>query len=297
MPYFISDVARHHWEANDMSGKRLTGICLLTFSLICFPVGIHAAPDGCQAAQLPEKAEQHKHHGHHMNIPDEATDNCEPKFTYEEGPQGPSHWEGVCSTGTMQSPIDIQQAQKLSMVPLKLGYQPAALDIVNDCNHQRIVLRLPDNDWLTLGKKPYFLTEIDFHEPGENAFNGKRPRMSIHLIHLSPESVFLIIEIPVVAGKENPAFKTLLEHVPAPGKEIKVEGVKINAMDFLPAGRSYYRFQGSLTTPICIEGVTWLVMKNPIEFSEAQIAEYEKYYRNTARPLQPLNGRPVSESQ
>jgi carbonic anhydrase len=280
-----------------MSGKRATDISLLAFSVLFFPVCIHAAPDDCQAAQLPEKAEQHQHHGHHMNIPDEATDNCEPKFTYTEGPQGPGRWEGVCSTGKLQSPIDIQQTQRLSMVQLKLGYQPAMLDVVNDCNHQRIVLRLPNNDWLTLGKKPYFLTEIDFHDPGENAVNGKRPSMSIHLIHLSPESIFLIIEIPVVAGKENRMFKTLLEHVPAPGKENKVEGVKINALDFLPADRSYYRFQGSLTTPNCLEGVTWLVMKNPVEFSEAQIAEYDKYYRNTARPLQPLNGRPVSESE
>lgn len=294
---FYKCVKRYYPEATDMSAERATRICMLAFSVLCFPVCIRAVPDGCQVAQLPEKAEQHQHHGHHMNVPDEATDKCEPTFTYEEGPQGPSNWKGVCNTGKMQSPIDIQQAQKMSMVPLKLGYEQAELDMVNDCNHRRIVLRLPDNDWLRVGKKPYFLTEIDFHEPGENAVNGKRPAMAIHLIHLSAESVFLVIEIPVVAGKENPLFKTLLEHVPGPGKENKVEGVKINALDFLPADRSYYRYQGSLTAPLCNEGVTWLVMKNPIEFSEAQIAEYEKYYHDTARPLQPLNGRPVSQSQ
>jgi carbonic anhydrase len=37
-------------------------------------------------------------------------------------------------------------------------------------------------------------------------------------------------------------------------------------------------------------------MKNPIEFCQAQIAEYKKYYHDTARPLQLLNGRPVAES-
>jgi carbonic anhydrase len=41
----------------------------------------------------------------------------------------------------------------------------------------------------------------------------------------------------------------------------------------------------------------WYVMKNPVEFSETQITEYMKYYQNTARPLQPLNGRPVAESE
>jgi len=37
-------------------------------------------------------------------------------------------------------------------------------------------------------------------------------------------------------------------------------------------------------------------LKNPIEMSEAQIAEYKKHYHRTARPLQPLGERPVSES-
>jgi carbonic anhydrase len=121
--------------------------------------------------------------------------------------------------------------------------------------------------------------------------------MSIQLVHLSPESKFLIIEVPVVAGKENAATKVLLEHVPGRGKENKVAGAKINAANFLPADRSFYRFPGSLTIPICNEGVMWYVMKHPVEFSEAQITAYMTYYHDTARPLQPLNGRPVAESQ
>ena len=41
------------------------------------------------------------------------------------------------------------------------------------------------------------------------------------------------------------------------------------------------------------------LIHNPhaIEFSEAQIQKYARHYHNTARPLQPLNGRPVVESQ
>lgn len=233
-----------------------------------------------------------------MNVPT-GEGKCEVKYTYDEGPLGPSHWPGVCATGLMQSPVDIkmERAEKLPINNLRFLYKPADLDVVNDCNRYRILVRFPDNDWLMVGKKPYFLSELHFRAPGENAVGGKRPSMSVQLVHLSAESRFLIVEVPVITGRENPAMKTLLEHVPAPGKEIKAGTVKIDAAGFLPADRNFYRFPGSLTTPICNEGAMWYVMKNSIEFSEAQVGEYLKYYHNTARTLQPLHGRPVAVSQ
>ncbi len=199
--------------------------------------------------------------------------------------------------GRMQAPIDIRHAERLPIDNLKIRYEPVDLDIINDCNEHRVLVKFPDNYWLVVGKKPYNLSELHFREPGENAVNGQRPRMSVQFVHFSPEGVFLIIEVPVVAGSENPVIKTLWEHIPVPGKEAKVQGVKFNPADLLPADRSFYRFPGSLTTPICNEVVTWYVLKSPIELSEGQIAEYTRHYHNVARPLQPLNGRPVSERE
>ena len=277
-----------------MSRNQIFGLSLLVILGTCFS-GLG------QVVQPPEKVEpgQHGQHGqehHHLHMI-LGEEKCDAQYTYEEGPRGPSHWPELCSTGKMQAPIDIQHAEKLRIDDLKFNYQPADLDIINDCNRYRILVKFPDNYWLTVGKKPYFLTELHFREPGENAVEGKRPRMSIQFVHFSVEGVFLVIEVPVVAGKENPVIKTLWEHIPSPGKENKVSGVRINPMDLLPADRSFYRFPGSLTTPICNEVVNWYVLKHPIELSEAQIAEYTKQYHNTARPLQPLNGRPVSERQ
>jgi len=53
-----------------------------------------------------------------------------------------------------------------------------------------------------------------------------------------PRGVFPDIEVPVVAGKENPVIKALWEQIPAPGKENK-SGSKINPVDLLPADRSF----------------------------------------------------------
>jgi carbonic anhydrase len=297
----MSDFRTRRFEAIDMPSKRVVGMFLLALAVFWFPVSLQAAPGGCQAAQPPEKASQQQHqHGHQMNVPSGASETCEPKFTYEIGPHGPEHWGSVCNSGHSQSPVDITKTEKMAsppLAPLEFHYQTADLDMVNDCNHYLIKVRFPGNLGLKVAKKPYRLSEIGFHEPGENAVNGKRPPMSLELVHLSPEATFLIIEVPIVVGKENAAIKLLWDHIPEPGKESKVGGVKINAMDLLPGDHGYYSYRGSLTHPVCNEGVAWYVLKNPIEMSEAQIAQYKKYYHDTARPLQPLNGRPVTETK
>ena len=278
-----------------MADKYGVAICLLGFATWCLPT-----TGACQAAEPPEQPAQHQHqHQMQMNMPSGASDKCEPKFSYKAGLRGPDSWGGICKTGQAQSPVDITKTDKMPSPPLarlEFHYRPADLDMVNDCNHDLIKVRFPENVYVKVSRKPYRLSEIDFHQPGENAVKGRRSPMSLQLLHLSPEANLLIIEIPIVVGKENPLIKTLWEHIPEPGKEHVTQGLKIDAMDLLPANHSYYSYRGSLTNPTCNEGVLWFVMKHPIEMSAAQIAEYKKHYHNTARPLQPLRQRPVSES-
>ena len=63
----------------------------------------------------------------------------------------------------------------------------------------------------------------------------------------------------------------------------------------LPADKTFFTYAGSLTTPPCTEGITWYVLKAPIEMSAAQIAAFTKleHLGHTNRPLQNLGGRAV----
>ena len=272
-----------------MSRNRVFSLASIVLVGLCFlPVAYGASSGACSAAGAAGIQ-------HHMPAVDQK---CEPHFTYTPGPHGPDHWEGACNTGHVQSPIDIQQAERASLTPLDFRYRPIALTILNDCDHYRIQVKFHRNYWLKVGDTFYSLDEFHFHEPGENAVHGKRPSMVIHLVHRSlGKSSVLVVEVPVVVGKENPTIKALWAHIPPQGKEQTFEDVLINAADLLPADHSFYKFPGSLTTPGCDEDVTWYVLKHPIEVSEAQVAEYMKHYHDTARPLQPLNGRHVQESK
>jgi carbonic anhydrase len=53
---------------------------------------------------------------------------------------------------------------------------------------------------------------------------------------------------------------------------------------------------GSLTTPPCTENVLWLVMKQPMTASPAQMALFSRLYPLNARPVQASEGRMIKES-
>ena len=72
-----------------------------------------------------------------------------------------------------------------------------------------------------------------------------------------------------------------------------VAGVTINPADLIPSTLNVYRFQGSLTTPPCSEGVNWHVAQSTVTASADQLRAMATLMGNNARPLQPLNGRLV----
>ena len=62
---------------------------------------------------------------------------------------------------------------------------------------------------------------------------------------------------------------------------------------FIPNLNNYFKYSGSLTTPPCSEGVTWVVLKNPITIEKSDLAALSALEGNNNRPLKPLNGRVV----
>lgn len=97
-------------------------------------------------------------------------------------------------------------------------------------------------------------------------------------------------------GEPNEAIERLWQSIPAtPGDSIPLlSPVDINLL--LPEDRTYWRFSGSLTTPPCSEGVTWIVLKQPMTLSAGQLEKFRHtIHPANNRPVQPLNGRVINE--
>ncbi len=67
----------------------------------------------------------------------------------------------------------------------------------------------------------------------------------------------------------------------------------------------YYRYNGSLTTPPCTEGINWVNMANPLTISSSQLLAFTKMLANEQngtsrggdnRLIQPINGRTIYTS-
>lgn len=63
----------------------------------------------------------------------------------------------------------------------------------------------------------------------------------------------------------------------------------------LPKSVGHYAYIGSLTTPPCSEGVSWIVLNTPIDISGDQILAFRKLYPKNNRPIQPQNNRKINK--
>jgi carbonic anhydrase len=219
-----------------------------------------------------------------------------------EGEHGPSHWGdvktdyAVCKTGMNQSPIDITRSVVADLSPIQFFYKTEQLRIVN--NGHSIQVNYPEGSSISIDGKSYQLVQFHFHHPSEEKINGKGFDMVAHLVHKNAEGTLAVVAVLMRKGQDNALIKTLWKHLPREeGKEEAPAGVTIDPSGLLPAQRGYYTYTGSLTTPPCSEGVTWLVLKTPVEVSNAQIDQFAHFYKNNARPVQPLSGRVISESR
>ncbi|HEV7960537.1 MAG TPA: carbonic anhydrase family protein [Rhizomicrobium sp.] len=221
------------------------------------------------------------------------------------GDKGPAHWGALdpdyalCESGKAQSPIDIQTARKADLPALRFAYKPGPLTIINNgYTAVRVDYPAGNGNFLIVGGKRYELTQFHFHHPSEEAIHGKTYDMVLHLMHRGDDGKVVGVAVMLKQGHTDPTIDQLWKYMPASaGKDHLIPGVTIDPQSLVPAKTGYYTYEGSQTAPPCTEGVTWYVMKTPMEVSADEIAAFAKLYPHDVRPLQPLDGRMVEEKR
>ena len=213
------------------------------------------------------------------------------------GDEGPSYWGELssdytlCADGSAQSPIDISDAIELDLVDIEFRYGDTANNIFN--NGHTIQVNVDEGSSIVYNGIAYNLLQFHFHNPSEHTIDGQATAMEIHFVHQDPNSGTLaVVGIMLTEGEsDNEAYAAVFDHLPAEAGEPEARGDALSLATLLPQSRTFYTYQGSLTTPPCSEIVRWLLLDTPIELSAAQIEAFAAIHQGNARPVLPRGKR------
>lgn len=213
-------------------------------------------------------------------------------------PAGLASAASLCDSGRRQSPIDIPAGAvvRKDLPALDFRYQAVPLRLADDGHTVRV--RFGKGSELRIRDQRYALQQFHFHTPGGDRIAGEEFPMAAHLLHKSASGQLLAVVVLFRLGADNPLLDRLLPLIPARADgDHSPPGVTVDASALLPAARGYFLYTGSLTSAPCTEGVDWIVLKQPLTLSVAQLARYRQRFADNARAVQPLHGRVVLESR
>ncbi|MCK5918248.1 MAG: carbonic anhydrase family protein [Cocleimonas sp.] len=255
---------------------------LISSALIIMTTGALNASESDQAvAKEAKKAHAAPHWGYAGAEGAANWGKLSPKFT-------------ACEAGRNQSPVDLKDVVDADLPVIKFKYNMLSpADIVN--NGHTVQVNLWSGGEITLDGEQFTLKQFHFHTPSENTINGKHFPLEAHLVHLNKKNEIAVVAIMFEPGKDDELLTALWKDIPLnAGDSHKLDSKALRAMEFESELTSYYRFNGSLTTPPCTEGVRWIVMKATRHISKAQLSTFEKALTEpNNRPVQPLNARVV----
>lgn len=210
-----------------------------------------------------------------------------------EGEHGPENWgefASECDSGQNQSPINIQSVTKAKLEKLNFDYEGEVVSLLN--NGHTLQTSLEGKNTLTIDGIEFTLAQFHFHTPSENHVDSKEYPLEAHFVHTDKVGHLAVVAVFFKLGKANPDLEKLLQNIPSKDQDIAIK-VPFDTDALIPNDKEYYRFNGSLTTPPCSEGVRWFVIKETQTISTEQVKAFSKAMGNNNRPIQPLNARMI----
>jgi carbonic anhydrase len=218
-----------------------------------------------------------------------------------EGVVGPAAWGGLrpdfhlCGNGQRQSPIDIRGGLAVELDAVRFDYKPTPFGVID--NGHTVQVNLSPGNAIEVGGRRYELVQFHFHRPSEERIDGRQFEMSLHLVHKDAAGKLAVVAVLLGQGPAHPAVQMVWNNLPLERHEEARARSPIDPGHLLPADKSYYTYMGSLTTPPCSEGVLWVVMRTPVTLAAEQLELFARIYPMNARPVQPVAGRRIMQSQ
>ncbi len=214
-----------------------------------------------------------------------------------EGEHGPEHWGELspdfiqCKVGVNQSPIDITSTIESDLPPLVLDYTSNTTSLVN--NGHTAQVNVEPGNFLRVGGEQFELLQFHIHVPSEHWIDGKESMLEVHYVHRNTNGQLAVIAVLYNEGTDS---RKVAQHIDAIPTELGITVPFVFSLSDFPLvnwDKDYYRYNGSLTTPPCSEGVRWYVLKEQHSISRKRRDKFNRLIGDDARGPQPINARPI----
>ena len=225
------------------------------------------------------------------------------KWSYA-GETGPENWAtlsadyALCGSGKSQSPINIDPKTVMAAQnrSIKFNYGHITPETIhNTGNFIQVDVGAGTN--INVDGSQFELKHLQIHMPSENTYNNEHFAMEIEFVHENKEKQLAYVSMMADVGKANRTLTKLLQQVPMQAGESKALAPNsLRNMEMKKRLANYYRYNGSMTTPPCTEGVRWFILKQPLTLSAEQQQKFKQVIKQASnRPIQDLNARIVTK--
>ncbi|KAJ6560004.1 alpha carbonic anhydrase [Mycena capillaripes] len=223
-------------------------------------------------------------------------------FSYSDT-HGPLAWAGLspdncaCRLGTKQSPIVLNgNTTVIKSAPIVDIHPLNSTQLLNLGSTLEVVMPKGVGS-ITFNGKRSNLKQFHFHTPSEHRINEEHYPLEMHLVHQAGDGSIIVLGV-LFELTENGTTTSLLtsvlqnlRNVTAPGTTTLTGPLNFGPLAAAVTAGPWYQYVGSLTSPPCTEGVTFLILAKPLPLDVATYNAMKRVLKFNARYTQNILGQ------
>ncbi|KAJ6560000.1 alpha carbonic anhydrase [Mycena capillaripes] len=224
-------------------------------------------------------------------------------FSYSDT-HGPLAWAGLnptancaCRLGTKQSPIVLNGNINTATSAPTVNIQSLdSAQLLNLGSTLEVVIPQGVGS-ITFNGKRSNLKQFHFHTPSEHRINEEHYPLEMHLVHQADDRSIIVVGVLFELSEDGTTTSLLtsvlqnLGDVTAPGATTVTGPLNFGPLATAVTTGPLYNYVGSLTTPPCTEGVTFLILAKPLPLNVATYNAMKRVLKFNARYTQNILGQ------